>query len=103
MLAVSVYLVLISFFCFNKKTSYEMRISDWSSDVCSSDLSGGCRFDDGTRVDVRDGVSRIAFSPAGRWFAACSGKRGVLLWDRQRDRRHRLRSWQLCEIGRAHV
>src|SRR3546814_6699144 len=28
------------FFCFIKqKTAYEMRISDWSSDVCSSDLS----------------------------------------------------------------
>src|SRR3546814_9582386 len=28
------------FFFFNQKTSYEMRISDWSSDVCSSDLMG---------------------------------------------------------------
>src|SRR3546814_8638725 len=27
-----------SFFCFKQKTAYEMRISDWSSDVCSSDL-----------------------------------------------------------------
>src|SRR3546814_1297697 len=27
------------FFCFKQKTAYEMRISDWSSDVCSSDLS----------------------------------------------------------------
>src|SRR3546814_6653041 len=28
--------------CFCKqKTAYEMRISDWSSDVCSSDLAGG--------------------------------------------------------------
>src|SRR3546814_9197058 len=26
-------------FCFKQKTSYEMRISDWSSDVCSSDLA----------------------------------------------------------------
>src|SRR3546814_2445323 len=26
-------------FCFKQKTAYEMRISDWSSDVCSSDLS----------------------------------------------------------------
>src|SRR3546814_6557023 len=29
------------FFCFNQKTAYEMRISDWSSDVCSSDLLRG--------------------------------------------------------------
>src|SRR3546814_8372128 len=27
-------------FCFKQKTAYEMRISDWSSDVCSSDLNG---------------------------------------------------------------
>src|SRR3546814_5643436 len=29
---------MILFFFFKKKTAYEMRISDWSSDVCSSDL-----------------------------------------------------------------
>src|SRR3546814_5028893 len=29
---------LLSFFFFKQKTAYEMRISDWSSDVCSSDL-----------------------------------------------------------------
>src|SRR3546814_15374922 len=28
------------FFFFKQKTAYEMRISDWSSDVCSSDLIG---------------------------------------------------------------
>src|SRR3546814_9531251 len=28
-----------SFFFFKQKTAYEMRISDWSSDVCSSDLA----------------------------------------------------------------
>src|SRR3546814_13422424 len=28
------------FFFFKQKTAYEMRISDWSSDVCSSDLVG---------------------------------------------------------------
>src|SRR3546814_13812569 len=31
--------VLSFFFLFKQKTAYEMRISDWSSDVCSSDLS----------------------------------------------------------------
>src|SRR3546814_2294899 len=29
---------MIYFFFFKQKTAYEMRISDWSSDVCSSDL-----------------------------------------------------------------
>src|SRR3546814_20920079 len=32
------------FFFFKQKTAYEMRISDWSSDVCSSDLALGRRF-----------------------------------------------------------
>src|SRR3546814_17417338 len=31
------------FFFFKQKTAYEMRISDWSSDVCSSDLRRGGR------------------------------------------------------------
>src|SRR3546814_10104508 len=33
-------LLCFSFFFFKQKTAYEMRISDWSSDVCSSDLVG---------------------------------------------------------------
>src|SRR3546814_7331263 len=33
-------LVSCCFFFFKQKTAYEMRISDWSSDVCSSDLGG---------------------------------------------------------------
>src|SRR3546814_3052367 len=32
-------LLIYVFFFFKQKTAYEMRISDWSSDVCSSDLS----------------------------------------------------------------
>src|SRR3546814_10155677 len=31
---------MMCFFFFKQKTAYEMRISDWSSDVCSSDLPG---------------------------------------------------------------
>src|SRR3546814_20579303 len=39
MTVVSVFYILFCFFFFFKqKTAYEMRISDWSSDVCSSDL-----------------------------------------------------------------
>src|SRR3546814_5838730 len=32
-------MLLAFFFFFKQKTAYEMRISDWSSDVCSSDLN----------------------------------------------------------------
>src|SRR3546814_2608118 len=34
-------MLCVFFFFFKQKTAYEMRISDWSSDVCSSDL-GSC-------------------------------------------------------------
>src|SRR3546814_2289762 len=33
----------VLFFFFKQKTAYEMRISDWSSDVCSSDLRAMAR------------------------------------------------------------
>src|SRR3546814_20590617 len=32
------FVIMLYFFFFKQKTAYEMRISDWSSDVCSSDL-----------------------------------------------------------------
>src|SRR3546814_4662707 len=34
-----IFCCLVFFFFFKQKTAYEMRISDWSSDVCSSDLA----------------------------------------------------------------
>src|SRR3546814_6812566 len=34
-----VWVCLVCLFFFKQKTAYEMRISDWSSDVCSSDLA----------------------------------------------------------------
>src|SRR3546814_10268668 len=34
---------VVDIFFFNQKTAYEVRISDWSSDVCSSDLTAACR------------------------------------------------------------
>src|SRR3546814_7316273 len=41
-------------FCFKQKTAYELRISDWSSDVCSSDLVCGKR-----RLDRIKNVTKI--------------------------------------------
>src|SRR3546814_8530928 len=47
---------MMIFFVFKQKTAYEMRISDWSSDVCSSDLMflhliGRCLWQFGTKFD----------------------------------------------------
>src|SRR3546814_12043469 len=38
---------MLVFFFFKKKTAYEMRMSDWSSDVCSSDLERRAQGRDG--------------------------------------------------------
>src|SRR3546814_1830032 len=50
------------FFFFKQKTAYEMRISDWSSDVCSSDLLEETR-----RVENSGGIQA---SLAGRYALA---------------------------------
>src|SRR3546814_3095456 len=38
LMCLRVFCYYVCFFFFKQKTAYEMRISDWSSDVCSSDL-----------------------------------------------------------------
>src|SRR3546814_5849480 len=43
------------FFFFKQKTAYEMRISDWSSDVCSSDLT----------ISFGAGVAAVTFCTGG--------------------------------------
>src|SRR3546814_3637897 len=43
---------MLCFFFFKQKTAYELRISDWSSDVCSSDLLASET--DGTRTLVHE-------------------------------------------------
>src|SRR3546814_8144848 len=73
------------FFFFKQKTAYEMRISDWSSDVCSSDL--GEEGAERTRVGDREGavgdVVRRELLPPG------SGRQVA---DLTCDRSHPLRS-----------
>src|SRR3546814_2504496 len=49
---------MVEFFFFKQKTAYEMRISDWSSDVCSSDLLRA----PGSRAD-----HRLAAQPRRPW------------------------------------
>src|SRR3546814_6629772 len=57
---VILYLVLLLFvFFFKQKTAYEMRISDWSSDVCSSDLWQHRDADRGARVAARFAEQRF--------------------------------------------
>src|SRR3546814_1299766 len=52
----SLFILILFFFCFKQKTAYEMRISDWSSDVCSSDLGGRLKLDPDVRRLLDDDV-----------------------------------------------
>src|SRR3546814_14545184 len=70
------FFVLCVIFFFKQKTAYEMRISDWSSDVCSSDLgagstsSGSCRRRAACRA--RTGAGTAAASGCGAAAARSS-------------------------------
>src|SRR3546814_9671235 len=69
---------VVLFFFFKQKTAYEMRISDWSSDVCSSDLADhegavplGDRREPRDPVDVDDVfISGMRLWPPARIFAS---------------------------------
>src|SRR3546814_10289154 len=61
--------VVLFFFLFKQKTAYEMRISDWSSDVCSSDLgrvAGGIEDAHVGEGDLVVAVGRAVAAPAGK-------------------------------------
>src|SRR3546814_6660214 len=59
---------IFMFFFFKQKTAYEMRISDWSSDVCSSDLLRNVS--PVRRVSSLPGGRRRSEEALGRWLRA---------------------------------
>ncbi|MGY3040051.1 hypothetical protein ACVWWQ_001674 [Rhodanobacter sp. TND4EL1] len=73
------------------------RVNDELLDPLGGHIScveGVCRFATGESLEGVDDA--VAFSPSGRWLVArLSDGRTLLLWDRQRGRRHRLRRWQM--------
>src|SRR3546814_10295025 len=88
-LLITLHVVILYFCCvfffFKQKTAYEMRISDWSSDVCSSDLyrhPGG--------------------SPAARTIRPCYRRPGRERPTRQARPRYKQSNTSTCyQIGRA--
>src|SRR3546814_17032789 len=54
------------FFFFKQKTAYEMRISDWSSDVCSSDLTLSF-------FGVKPSDTIVEIWPGGGWYSEILG------------------------------
>src|SRR3546814_4099075 len=79
-----------SVFFFKQKTAYEMRISDWSSDVCSSDLDGVrsmVRDTIGAKMEGRYGISHhynIIFHAPGLAEAHRHGP-GAIYWQMNSD------------------
>src|SRR3546814_12333043 len=93
--------LLCMFFFFKQKTAYEMRISDWSSDVCSSDLGPDRRASEtfyGLHTGQYDGATItwayfvLGFSGAWLFYS------GNLLWIETRRKNARKDGE---EIGRA--
>src|SRR3546814_9984005 len=64
----------VVFFFFKQKTAYEMRISDWSSDVCSSDLVAGVA--DLSAISQQQGVQAEAARNAAGEMNAAGGQLG---------------------------
>src|SRR3546814_928190 len=57
------------FFFFKRKTAYEMRMSDWSSDVCSSDLTNVRERDLGSFIaEAQERVAMQVELPEGYWI-----------------------------------
>src|SRR3546814_4256279 len=70
-------ILCVCFFFFKQKTAYEMRISDWSSDVCSSDLEVRARLAaEGAQVTALDGL-RVR-EGGGWWLLRASNTEAAL-------------------------
>src|SRR3546814_7280868 len=128
-----IYIMQSIFFFFKQKTAYEMRISDWSSDVCSSDLVrreaaehdgmhgadtgagqhriGGGRDHrqvDGDAVALLDamGLHHVAMrqtSSCSFWYEMFSAFAGSSPSQMIAVWFARLARWRSMQIGRAHV
>src|SRR3546814_5095865 len=66
-------LCLCFFFFFQQKTAYEMRISDWSSDVCSSDLLNTCHIREKAAEKVYSDIGRLKRDDGSRPMIAVAG------------------------------
>src|SRR3546814_6517436 len=85
---ISDILFVVVFFFFKQKTAYEMRISDWSSDVCSSDLPPARRTEERRRGKLT--ITKAFDDESERQRSLASMRRRV-----ERERKKHM------EIGRA--
>src|SRR3546814_4140003 len=84
-------------FFFKQRTAYEMRISDWSSDVCSSDLVEQQRVDVAGLQLHRAGAFELdVAAPRGHALVPVVGRLLVGLLDRSEERRVGKESVRTC-------
>src|SRR3546814_6164265 len=99
-------MLFVCFFFFKQKTAYEMRISDWSSDVCSSDLQarrgegGGDHaaacLAERMRADGKGNLATIFARAASTFGFTASSSSGVILANSQHMGTSRKTSLQLA-------
>src|SRR3546814_4649723 len=115
----------LMFFFFKQKTAYEMRISDWSSDVCSSDLMvsslternsevtlralelGAVDFVTKPKLGLRDGLMEYSLLIADKIRAAAHSRPRYAAPPAttapRKQLTHVFSGTEKLEIGRAHV
>src|SRR3546814_1869286 len=94
--------MIVYFFFFKQKTAYEMRISDWSSDVCSSDLELDFRTTGRAQIAasaLESFLDRGQFEMAHEVMTQTPGIMEVLSPEKQRELQGRVTAFQ--QIGRA--
>src|SRR3546814_7126602 len=79
------------FFFFKQKTAYEMRISDWSSDVCSSDLIGA--------VESQRQLAKRSVTAGAHLIEDCGNAFAQFARDRPRRARQRGGALRVVEVG----
>src|SRR3546814_4014603 len=92
-----VVVICCNIFFFKQKTAYELRISDWSSDVCSSDLFV-------IRPEHADNADDEEVYHLARKRFSLNGRAHELLLLRQLTselRRQEVQTWKKVKIGRA--
>src|SRR3546814_14279193 len=90
-------LCTVVLFFVKQKTAYEMRISDWSSDVCSSDL----RLQLGRLVEVGQGLGQAAQLVVGETAILIGGKVALIALDGCRVIHDRSRILAVAGMGEA--
>src|SRR3546814_6759530 len=98
---ISLCTLFVCFFFFKQKTAYEMRISDWSSDVCSSDFSDW--LENGPEADPGHGCLPKESRPGNGWAGFQSQRSGSAAETRRRHPRPRMGRSEERRVGKECV